>query len=80
MGSKNSTTLKSLFSLESLKVTELFPPPLLTKSLSFFRVSIPKGIPPINSLLWDFCEPEANTLPTSSKVSLYCIKIVIFTL
>ena len=32
-GIKNSTTLKSLFSLESLKVTELFPPPYLTKSL-----------------------------------------------
>ena len=32
-GIKNSTTLKSLFSLGSLKVIELFPPPHLTKCL-----------------------------------------------
>jgi hypothetical protein len=39
----------------------------------FIRVSIPNGFPPASSFLGFFCDPEAKILPTSSKVSLYCI-------
>ena len=44
MGQKNSTTLKSLLSLNSLKVIELFLPPLLTKSLKKHHLKSPYNI------------------------------------